>query len=43
VKLLRLYVTDKNRALKEGPGVSVINGQARFTLGSGSFTSLMTE
>lgn len=43
VKSLRLFVTDKTRDMREGQRISVTNGQARFTLDTGSFTSLMTE
>jgi hypothetical protein len=43
VKTLRRYVTDKTRPSKEGQPVQVVNGQARFTLDTGSYTTLVSQ
>jgi hypothetical protein len=43
VKTLRRYVTDKTRPSKEGQPVQVVNGQARFTLDMGSYTTLVSQ
>jgi hypothetical protein len=43
LKALRVFVTDKDSAMKEGAPVVVTGGEAHFTLGAGSFTTLMTE
>lgn len=43
VKEFRIYVTDKQRAMKEGKRVVVSKGQAKFTLDTGSYTTLMTQ
>ncbi len=43
VKVLRIFVTDKNRAMEEGKPIPISNGQARFTLDSQAYTTLATE
>jgi hypothetical protein len=43
VKSLRIFVTDKERAMKEGQRIPVSDGKAMFTLDSVSYTSLVTE
>ncbi len=43
VKTLRLYVTDKTRAVQEGPRVTVAKGQATFTLDAGSYVTLASK
>ncbi|MGI4871861.1 MAG: hypothetical protein ACRYFX_11885 [Janthinobacterium lividum] len=43
VKSLRVYVTDKTRHNQEGQLVKVANGQARFTLDTGSYATLVSK
>jgi hypothetical protein len=43
LKTLRLFVTDKESAMKEGAPVLVASGEAHFTLGTGSYTTLVSE
>ena len=43
VKTLRCYTTDQKRAMQEGPRVAVAKGQARFTLDTGSYVTLVSE
>lgn len=41
LKELRIYVTDSSRGMVEGERISVVNGEAQFTLEAVSFTTLM--
>ncbi len=43
LKTLRIFVTDKDRGMKEGAVVPVTDGEARFTLETGSYTELVSE
>ncbi|MGI4832650.1 MAG: hypothetical protein ACRYFK_04235 [Janthinobacterium lividum] len=43
VNSLRIYVTDKTRHHQAGPPVKVAGGQARFTLDTGSYATLVSE
>lgn len=43
LKLFRIYVTDAQRDMKEGPSIRVINGKARFRLDETSFTMLVSN
>ncbi len=40
VKTLRVFVTDKTRAVQEGPRLAVANGTAHFTVDAGSYVTL---
>ncbi|WP_460585431.1 glycoside hydrolase [Hymenobacter arcticus] len=43
VKALRFFVTDKTRAVQEGPRVAVAKGTARFTLEAGTYVTLESK
>jgi hypothetical protein len=43
VKAVRIFITDKTRAMQEGKTVMVINGEARFMLDAMSYTTLISE
>ena len=43
LKMLRLFMTDKDSAMKEGTPVAVTEGEAHFTLGAGSYTTLVSD
>jgi hypothetical protein len=43
VKTLRYYVTDPTRNNKQNASVPVVSGQARFTLDTGSYVTLVSE
>lgn len=43
VKSLRVWVTDKQKAMKEGAAIPVKNGQAKFTLALVSYTTLISN
>jgi hypothetical protein len=43
VKTLRLYMTDRTRAMQEGPRVKVINGKARFMLDKMTYATLIGQ
>jgi hypothetical protein len=42
VKQLRIWVTDKQRGMQEGPRVAVTGGKAQFTLDATSFVTLIS-
>jgi hypothetical protein len=41
LKVLRIYVTDARRGMKEGHRIPVTNGSAQFMLEGGTFTTLI--
>jgi hypothetical protein len=43
LKSMRIYTTNKDKSMNEGPQIPVSNGEARFTLEADSFTSLVSE
>lgn len=43
VKSLRMFITDRNRAMKEGPNIKVAEGRAKFMLDSQAYTTLLSE
>jgi len=43
IKSLRVFLTDKNKSMKEGRSIPVANGKAVFLLKQTSFTSLFSE
>jgi hypothetical protein len=43
VKLLKVFITDKKRSMKEGKSIPVLNGKARFMLDETSYTTLISE
>lgn len=43
IRSMRIYITDKKRAMKQGKAVPVINGKADFIMESETFTTLVNE
>jgi len=43
IKWLRIWITDKNRTMQEGPAIQVVNGKVKFTLDATSYTTLMSK
>jgi hypothetical protein len=43
VKSFRIYITDKNRSMKEGVPVKINAGKANFNLDPGSYTTLISK
>ena len=43
VKLMQLYITDKQKAMQEEKDVTVTNGKASFTVEAGTYTTLRNQ
>ena len=43
IKLLHIWITDKNRGMQEGAAIRVVNGKAKFTLDATSYTTLISK
>ena len=43
IKLLHIWITDKNRGMQEGAAIRVVNGKAKFTLDATSYITLISK